>query len=60
MRRHLRDVLHDQELAAALAASGRETILTRHTCAHRVDELLAIVASVNRGEAITGTIEVTA
>ena len=42
MRRHLRDVLGDPALAASLAHHGRETILARHTCAHRVDELLAI------------------
>lgn len=42
MRRCLRDVLHDTALAAALAGAGRRTILERHTCAHRVDELLAI------------------
>lgn len=42
MRRQLRAVLSDHALARALAASGRETILARHTCAHRVDELLAI------------------
>jgi spore maturation protein CgeB len=45
MRRRLRDVLNDRALAAALARHGRETVLARHTCAHRVDELLAIVAS---------------
>ena len=48
MRRHLRDLLKDRELAAALAASGRDTILARHTCAHRVDELLQIVRSLGR------------
>lgn len=42
MARHLRDVLHDEGLAQSLARHGRETILARHTCAHRVDELLAI------------------
>lgn len=42
MRDHLRNLLNDPELASALARHGRETILTRHTCAHRVDELLAI------------------
>ncbi|HVL59385.1 MAG TPA: glycosyltransferase, partial [Burkholderiaceae bacterium] len=42
MRRHLRDVLGDPALASALAERGRATILARHTCAHRVDELLAI------------------
>ena len=42
MKRHLRDLLADPELAAGLARSGRQTILDRHTCAHRVEELLAI------------------
>jgi spore maturation protein CgeB len=42
MRRHLRDLLADPALAAEIARSGRETVLARHTCAHRVDELLAI------------------
>jgi spore maturation protein CgeB len=38
----LRAVLDDPLLARSLARSGRETIRRRHTCAHRVDELLAI------------------
>jgi spore maturation protein CgeB len=42
MRRHLRDVLGDPALARSLVQHGLETIRTRHTCAHRVDELLAI------------------
>jgi spore maturation protein CgeB len=42
MARHLRDLLNDREMARALAARGRRTILDRHTCAHRVDELLEI------------------
>lgn len=42
MQKHLRDVLSDPELAAALSANGLDTIRTRHTCAHRVDELLSI------------------
>lgn len=46
MERHLRAVVSDAALARALAERGRETILARHTCAHRVDELLAIVASL--------------
>jgi spore maturation protein CgeB len=43
----LRDLLHDPGLAQSLARSGRERILARHTCAHRVDELLAIVAAIS-------------
>lgn len=46
MRDHLRAVLHDPALARTLAERGRETILARHTCAHRVDELLAIYAEL--------------
>ena len=42
MTRHLRDLLHDREMAREIAARGRATILDRHTCAHRVDELLEI------------------
>jgi spore maturation protein CgeB len=37
-------VLHDGELARHLAQHGRRTILERHTCGHRVDELLAIAS----------------
>jgi len=57
MQRLLRDVLLDRELASALAASGRETIANRHTCAHRVDELLQIcrVIGVNGAESALDT-----
>jgi spore maturation protein CgeB len=44
MERLLREVLEDDGLAHALRESGLETIRTRHTCAHRVDELMAIIA----------------
>jgi spore maturation protein CgeB len=47
MRAHLRDVLADAGLARDLADHGRRTILARHTCTHRVDELLAIYAELN-------------
>jgi spore maturation protein CgeB len=46
MTEALRSMREDSELRAALVASGLETILARHTCAHRVDELLAIVTSL--------------
>jgi spore maturation protein CgeB len=46
MRALLREVLHDRELARSLARQGRRTILARHTCAHRVDELLTICRSL--------------
>ncbi len=51
MRAHLRDVLNDPALAASLRVHGLQTIQARHTCAHRVDELLAIYASLNVGAA---------
>lgn len=46
MQRHLRAVLSDPGLARQLSEQGRETLLGRHTCRHRVDELLAICASL--------------
>ncbi|HWC14831.1 MAG TPA: glycosyltransferase [Actinomycetota bacterium] len=42
METHLKEVLNDAHLAAELASNGLETIAARHTCAHRVDELLSI------------------
>jgi spore maturation protein CgeB len=46
MTRHLKALRDDPALRASLAANGLETIRARHTCAHRVDELLAIVAGL--------------
>ncbi|SFP83514.1 CgeB family protein [Sphingomonas rubra] len=43
----IRAIADDAELRASLVASGLETIRARHTCAHRADELLAIVASLD-------------
>jgi spore maturation protein CgeB len=40
-------VLADDEAAAQLAAQGLATIRARHTCAHRVDELLAITEELS-------------
>jgi spore maturation protein CgeB len=48
MSKMIRAVLADPGVAAALAASGLETIRARHTCAHRVAELLAICADCRR------------
>jgi spore maturation protein CgeB len=49
MQRQLRRVLEDREAARALGAAGRATILARHTCAHRVDQLLGIVGELAHG-----------
>src|SRR3954453_17388348 len=35
MKKHLRDLLDDPEMAREIARSGRRTVLDRHTCAHR-------------------------
>jgi spore maturation protein CgeB len=42
MRRQLKAVLADADVARSIAQHGRRTILSRHSCSHRVDELLAI------------------
>jgi spore maturation protein CgeB len=46
MQRHLKAVLADDGLAHRLREHGLDTIRRRHTCAHRVDELLAIYRSI--------------
>jgi spore maturation protein CgeB len=42
MREAMQAIVEFPEFAAKLRESGLETIRERHTCAHRVDELLAI------------------
>ncbi len=42
----LRDVLEDSSLAASLARKGLETIRNRHTCGHRVNELLNLYETI--------------
>jgi spore maturation protein CgeB len=44
MSRQMQRIKAEPELRKSLARSGLETIRARHTCAHRVDELLAIAA----------------
>jgi spore maturation protein CgeB len=46
MQQHLRLLIHDGDAARELAQHGLQTIRDRHTCAHRVDELLAIGAEL--------------
>jgi spore maturation protein CgeB len=48
MTRRIRDLLKDQSMADELATHGFETIRARHTCAHRVDELLAIYSGLEQ------------
>ncbi|MBV8576157.1 MAG: glycosyltransferase, partial [Acetobacteraceae bacterium] len=42
----------DADLRAALIESGLATIRARHTCAHRVDELLEICERLQSAPAI--------
>jgi spore maturation protein CgeB len=46
MTKHIHTLLHEPERARALAEHGLATIRARHTCAHRVDELLNIYQSL--------------
>ncbi len=43
MTRHLRELVNDAEAAREQAERGLETILARHTCGHRADELLEVL-----------------
>ncbi|HYC00073.1 MAG TPA: glycosyltransferase [Candidatus Limnocylindrales bacterium] len=48
MTRAMRRVLSSERLAHDLAEHGHRTILRRHTCAHRVHQLLRIVEACQR------------
>jgi spore maturation protein CgeB len=48
MKKQIFAILGDADFAAELAAQGLETVRSRHTCAHRVDELLEIHAALTR------------
>ncbi len=48
MGRHLDAIRHEPDLAGELSRHGRATIEARHSCAHRVDELLAICRTLGR------------
>ena len=48
MRHHLAALRADPDFAGAIADQGRATVMARHSCAHRVDELLAICMRLGR------------
>jgi spore maturation protein CgeB len=54
MERHLHDVLHDAELASSLRKRGLDVIRRRHTCAHRVDELMGFCAELGLDVGVRG------
>jgi spore maturation protein CgeB len=58
--RHIRAVLADPDLAACLAANGLRTIRERHTCAHRVDQLLGICAELGVSRPVGAALEAVA
>lgn len=47
MRAALQAIVSDPGMADSLGKNGRRTILERHTCAHRVDELLELYTALN-------------
>jgi spore maturation protein CgeB len=44
----LRKLCRNPDLRGRLSRHGRETIVKRHTCGHRVDELLSIVNELDK------------
>lgn len=48
MQQAMRALQHDTDLREHLSKNGFHTIQKRHTCAHRVDQLLQIVAPAGR------------
>ena len=46
MCHHLKELLHDPDAAAEQARQGLRTILDRHSCDHRADQLLGILAGL--------------
>lgn len=53
MKRALFEVLWEPQMAMELARSGLETILARHTCAHRAIELEGVVAQLRAPQALS-------
>lgn len=46
MKQQMKTLLSQPEVARELSARGRQTVLSRHTCAHRVDELFGIAGEL--------------
>jgi spore maturation protein CgeB len=52
MREHIQLLLRDSATAARISAHGLRTVRERHTCAHRVNELLAICRDLREQERV--------
>jgi spore maturation protein CgeB len=48
MKSKLNELLHDEAARRQISANGRETILQRHTCAHRARQLVDICEELQR------------
>ena len=48
MKKHLKMLLNDREAARWQAAHGLQTIRARHTCRHRVDELMKLYSDYRK------------
>ncbi|WP_083224866.1 CgeB family protein [Sphingomonas panacis] len=57
MTRHLTALRDDADLRAQLVRNGLETIRARHSCAHRVDELLEITSHITSSRRKPGSPE---
>jgi spore maturation protein CgeB len=57
MRKQMRLLMHDRDAARELGRHGLETIQRRHTCAHRVTELLNIVAATQPRASVAQTFD---
>jgi spore maturation protein CgeB len=53
MRGHLQALLNESRWASSLAEHGRQTILARHTCAHRIQELDGILQTIQSPSTLT-------
>jgi spore maturation protein CgeB len=60
VERHLVDLYGDPTFAKFIAANGYQTVTSRHTCGHRVQELLAICHELGANEAQPVMLENTA
>jgi spore maturation protein CgeB len=49
VERHLVDLQEDPEFARFIAANGYQAVVSRHTCGHRVQELLEICGELGAG-----------
>jgi spore maturation protein CgeB len=57
MKAALEVVLSDPEMARSLSTAGLSAVLERHTCRHRVEELLSITDSLSPRQAWRGSLQ---